>query len=104
MSLLRAAPPPGRLRRGIAVGRHFAAVRAASHRTGATARRPSARTPGVSRPGSGCLYGDPVDPLLLITNVDAGGGRQEGLDLALGVLREDADVEVAVTGNPGELD
>ena len=45
-----------------------------------------------------------MDPLLLITNVDAGGGRQEGLDIALGVLREDADVEVAVTGNPGELD
>ena len=45
-----------------------------------------------------------VDPLLLITNVDAGGGRQEGLDIALGVLREDADVEVAVTTNPGELD
>ena len=45
-----------------------------------------------------------MDPLLLITNVDAGGGRQEGLDIALGVLREDADVEVAVTTNPGELD
>jgi diacylglycerol kinase (ATP) len=45
-----------------------------------------------------------VDPLLLITNVDAGGGRMEGLDLALSVLREDADVEVAHTENPGELD
>lgn len=46
----------------------------------------------------------PVDPLLLITNVDAGGGREEGLDLALAVLREDADVEIASTSNPGELD
>lgn len=45
-----------------------------------------------------------MDPLLLITNIDAGGGRVEGLELALGVLREDADVEVASTQNPGELD
>jgi len=45
-----------------------------------------------------------VDPLLLITNIDAGGGREEGLEVALGVLREEADVEVASTGNPGELD
>jgi YegS/Rv2252/BmrU family lipid kinase len=45
-----------------------------------------------------------VDPLLLITNAGAGGGRDDGLDLALGVLREDADVEVASTENPGELD
>ena len=45
-----------------------------------------------------------MDPLLLITNADAGGGRDEGLEVALGVLREDADVEIASTGNPGELD
>ncbi|MEO7943428.1 MAG: diacylglycerol kinase family protein [Marmoricola sp.] len=45
-----------------------------------------------------------MDPLLLITNAGAGGGRDEGLELALGVLREDADVEVASTDNPGELD
>ena len=45
-----------------------------------------------------------MEPLLLITNVDAGGGRDEGLEVALGVLREDADVEVAHTSNPGELD
>jgi diacylglycerol kinase (ATP) len=45
-----------------------------------------------------------VDPLLLITNAGAGGGRNEGLEVALGVLREDADVEVASTLNPGELD
>ncbi len=45
-----------------------------------------------------------MDPLLLITNSDAGGGRDEGLELALGVLRRDADVEVTATSNPGELD
>jgi diacylglycerol kinase (ATP) len=45
-----------------------------------------------------------VDPLLLITNIDAGGARQEALEVALGVLREDADVELATTTNPGELD
>ena len=45
-----------------------------------------------------------MDPLLLITNVEAGGGRDEGLDAALAVLRSEADVEVAATSNPGELD
>jgi YegS/Rv2252/BmrU family lipid kinase len=42
--------------------------------------------------------------LLLITNTDAGGSQRDALDVALGVLREDADVEVATTSNPGELD
>jgi len=45
-----------------------------------------------------------VDPLLLITNTDAGGAQRDALDVALGVLREDVDVEVATTSNPGELD
>jgi len=45
-----------------------------------------------------------VDPLLLITNTDAGGPQDEGLELALEVLRKDADVEVVATSNPGELD
>jgi diacylglycerol kinase (ATP) len=45
-----------------------------------------------------------VHPLLLITNTDAGGSQRDALDVALGVLREDADVEVATTSNPGELD
>jgi diacylglycerol kinase (ATP) len=40
----------------------------------------------------------------MITNLDAGGSQQEGLEIALGVLREDADVELATTNNPGELD
>ncbi len=42
--------------------------------------------------------------MLLITNTGAGGGQEEALEVALGVLREDADVEVASTSNPGELD
>ena len=45
-----------------------------------------------------------MDPLLLITNTDAGGAQREALDVALGVLREEADVELATTSNPGELD
>ncbi len=45
-----------------------------------------------------------MDPLLLITNTGAGGAQKDALDRALGVLREDADVEVATTSNPGELD
>ena len=45
-----------------------------------------------------------MDPLLLITNAEAGGARGEALGVALRVLREDADVEVATTSNPGELD
>ncbi len=45
-----------------------------------------------------------VDPVLVIANADAGGGETRALDLALGVLREEADVEVAKTGAPGELD
>jgi YegS/Rv2252/BmrU family lipid kinase len=45
-----------------------------------------------------------VDPLLLITNAEAGGAQHDALEVALGVLREDADVEVATTTNPGELD
>ncbi|MET0839047.1 MAG: diacylglycerol kinase family protein [Marmoricola sp.] len=45
-----------------------------------------------------------MDPLLLITNADAGGAHDDALEVALGVLREDADVEVATTSNPGELD
>ena len=50
------------------------------------------------------LYSDPVDPLLLIANAEAGGGERDALDTALGVLREETDVEVARTSNPGELD
>jgi diacylglycerol kinase (ATP) len=45
-----------------------------------------------------------VDPLLLIANAEAGSADRERLDQALDVLRRHADVEVATTGNPGELD
>jgi diacylglycerol kinase (ATP) len=45
-----------------------------------------------------------MEPLLLITNPDAGSTDDERLESALQVLREAADVEVAHTGNPGELD
>ncbi|MDQ4085470.1 MAG: YegS/Rv2252/BmrU family lipid kinase [Actinomycetota bacterium] len=45
-----------------------------------------------------------MEPLLLITNADAGSGDAATLDDALGILRGYADVEVAHTSNPGELD
>ncbi len=45
-----------------------------------------------------------MDPLLLITNTDAGSAQDAALDQALAVLREGTDVEVASTSNPGELD
>jgi diacylglycerol kinase (ATP) len=45
-----------------------------------------------------------VEPLLVITNVDAGSADQERLDQALEVLRSECSVEVAATANPGELD
>jgi len=45
-----------------------------------------------------------VEPLLLITNADAGSADRENLEQALAVLRDATDVEVAETSNPGELD
>jgi len=45
-----------------------------------------------------------VEPLLLITNSEAGSNDEANLDRALGVLRAAADVEVAATSNQGELD
>jgi diacylglycerol kinase (ATP) len=45
-----------------------------------------------------------VEPILLITNAEAGGSADTTLDDALAVLRREADVEVARTSNPGELD
>ncbi|MBS45515.1 MAG: diacylglycerol kinase [Nocardioides sp.] len=44
------------------------------------------------------------DPVLVITNSGAGTADQERLDLALDVLRASVSVEVAETGDPGELD
>ena len=45
-----------------------------------------------------------VDPLLVITNSDAGTADEQTLASALAVLRERASVEVQATSNPGELD
>jgi diacylglycerol kinase (ATP) len=49
-------------------------------------------------------YGPGVDPLLVITNSGAGTADEESLEAALQVLRKQTDVEVAATGDPGELD
>jgi YegS/Rv2252/BmrU family lipid kinase len=45
-----------------------------------------------------------MDPLLVITNRDAGTSDEVSLQRALSVLRERASVEVQATSNPGELD
>ena len=45
-----------------------------------------------------------MDPILLITNADAGAGSAEPIERALAVLREATDVEVCETANQGELD
>jgi YegS/Rv2252/BmrU family lipid kinase len=45
-----------------------------------------------------------VEPLLLITNADAGSADRDQVQTALEVLRAATDVEVAETSNPGELD
>jgi len=45
-----------------------------------------------------------MDPLLVITNKDAGTADEERLEAALAVLRERASVEVCSTSKPGELD
>jgi diacylglycerol kinase (ATP) len=45
-----------------------------------------------------------MDPLLVITNDDAGSGDDEGLKSALAILRERCSVEVQSTSRPGELD
>jgi diacylglycerol kinase (ATP) len=46
----------------------------------------------------------PMDPLLVISNSDAGTADEESLAKALKVLREQCSVEVQATSNPGELD
>jgi diacylglycerol kinase (ATP) len=45
-----------------------------------------------------------MDPLLVITNKDAGTADQETLEVALELLRARTSVEVAATSDPGELD
>jgi diacylglycerol kinase (ATP) len=44
-----------------------------------------------------------VDPLLVITNANAGTADEERLEAALAILREGASVEVAATADQGEL-
>jgi diacylglycerol kinase (ATP) len=44
-----------------------------------------------------------MDPLLVITNRDAGTADEESLEKALQVLRSHTSVEVQATSNPGEL-
>ncbi|MGN6253200.1 MAG: diacylglycerol/lipid kinase family protein [Marmoricola sp.] len=45
-----------------------------------------------------------MDPLLVIANASAGSAETKGVEAAVAVLREAADVEVCETSNPGELD
>ncbi len=45
-----------------------------------------------------------MDPLLVITNDQAGTSDEETLGRALAILRAGTSVEVAATGDPGELD
>jgi YegS/Rv2252/BmrU family lipid kinase len=44
-----------------------------------------------------------MDPLLVITNSDAGQADEDSLQKALSVLRSHTSVEVQATSNPGEL-
>ena len=44
-----------------------------------------------------------MDPLLVISNSDAGTSDEESLQAALTILRTHTDVEVQATSNPGEL-
>ena len=45
-----------------------------------------------------------MDPLLVISNSDAGTADQVALGQALAILRAGASIELASTSNPGELD
>ena len=45
-----------------------------------------------------------MDPLLVITNAEAGTADDDALEAALDILREQCSVEVQATSNPGELD
>ncbi len=71
---------------------------------GPTVRLPAPGLATLRRAGDRGVLSRSVEPLLLIANADAGSADQERLDAALEVLRRYADVEVARTANPGELD
>ena len=45
-----------------------------------------------------------MDPLLVITNAEAGTADEEALEAALAIMRESCSVDVQATSNPGELD
>ena len=60
-------------------------------------------TGGARRPGVWARV-RPVDPLLVITNDDAGTADDEALGSALAILRDACSVEVQSTSRPGELD
>ena len=45
-----------------------------------------------------------MNRILVVTNAAAGTNEQEAVDAALDVLRTDAEVEVAETSTPEELD
>ena len=51
--------------------------------------------------GTARLVSAAMDPLLVITNKDAGTADQETLEVALGVLRDRTSVEVAADLRPG---
>lgn len=72
-------------------------------REGTGGGAPSASCEGIS-PASKPVYCSPVKPLLVITNATAGTNDDEALDLAVGILSEQASVEVARTSDAGELD
>jgi diacylglycerol kinase (ATP) len=55
-------------------------------------------------PARGPVLSLSVEPLLLITNADAGTNDADSLDTALAVLRRSGDVEVVATSDQGELD
>ena len=44
-----------------------------------------------------------MEPLLVISNADAGTSDEESLQAALAILRSHTDVEIQATSNPGEL-
>src|SRR6476659_9325944 len=67
----------------------------------ARSRRAARYCTGGARVG---LVSASMEPLLCITNKDAGTADQDTLEVALEILRARASVEVAATSDPGELD
>src|ERR1700750_1258741 len=59
---------------------------------------------GGLQPGPVSARVPAVDPLLVITNAEAGTADEEALEAALAIMRESCSVDVQATSNPGELD